>query len=249
MRAAVNFLSRVARAPGNQRRLAELSFAFADISAVPINRLPWDRVFLDRTNIMWATLLKFARLLLGRRFQTTSTGRQQGFSLLFEMNTLFEEYIGRTLRRALGGSGFDVRLQAPRYYALTEDNGKGRFSTRPDIVISRNAEHLLIVDTKRKRLTGPIDDPQRGVGQADVYQMMAYAQVYGCRRLILLYPHHDKIGSEPGILEAEYSICGTPDCRLIIASVSLSDLAHLDERLRTLVLCTTGIIPTQPLTA
>ena len=246
MRAAVDLLSRIARASRNQRRLAELSFAFVDVSVVPINKLPWDWVILDRTNIAWATLLKFARLLLGRRFQTTSTGEEPGVSLLFEMNTLFEEYVGRTLRRALGGSGLDVRLQAPRDHALAEDNGARRFATRPDIVVSRNTEHLLIIDTKWKRLTAPIDDPQRGVGQADVYQMMAYSQVYRCDRMMLLYPHHDEIGTDPGILN-KYSIRGTPDSRLIVASVSLSDLADLDDRLRRLVFNTIDIIPTQPL--
>jgi 5-methylcytosine-specific restriction enzyme subunit McrC len=185
---------------------------------------------------------------MGQRFQTTSTGGEPGFSLLFEMNPLFEEYIGRTLRRALDGSGLDVRLQAPRDHALAENNGTRRFPTRPDIVVSRNREHLLIIDTKWKRLTGPIDDPQRGVGQADVYQMMAYSQVYRCDRLMLLYPHHDEIGTEPGILN-EYSIRGTSDSRLIVASVSLSDLADLDDRLRRLVFNAIDIIPTQPLAA
>jgi 5-methylcytosine-specific restriction enzyme subunit McrC len=123
MRAAVDLLSRIARAPGNQRRLAELTFAFADVSVIPINQLPWDRVILDRTNMAWTTLLKFAKLLLSQRFQTTSTGYAPGFSLLFEMNTLFEEYVGRTLRRVLVGSGLDVHLQGPRDHALSRIMG------------------------------------------------------------------------------------------------------------------------------
>ena len=72
MKAAVRRLLTLARAPDNQRRLAELSFAFADISPVPASLLPWDRVVLDRTNAPWAVLLNLARLLLGERFQTTS---------------------------------------------------------------------------------------------------------------------------------------------------------------------------------
>lgn len=40
-------------------------------------------------------LLVLARLLLGAGFQTTSMGEAAGFSLVCEMNTLFEEYIGR----------------------------------------------------------------------------------------------------------------------------------------------------------
>jgi 5-methylcytosine-specific restriction enzyme subunit McrC len=243
MRAAVKLLSRIARAPGNQRRLAELALAFADVSGVPINQLPWDRVILDRTNIAWATLLKFAKLLLGQRFQTTNSGNAPGFSLLFEMNTLFEEYIGRILRRALVGSGLNVRLQGPHDHALLADNGVGRFTTRPDIVISRDAERVLVVDTKWKRLTGP-NDPKRGVGQADVYQMMAYSQVYQCDRLMLLYPHHKDMGSEEGAHET-FSIRGTQKSRLVVASVSLSDLSDLADRLRTLVFSQIGMASAQ----
>ena len=50
MRAALARLSGLARAPENQRRLRELALAFADVAVVSVNRLPWDRVALDRTN-------------------------------------------------------------------------------------------------------------------------------------------------------------------------------------------------------
>jgi 5-methylcytosine-specific restriction enzyme subunit McrC len=42
-----------------------------------------------------ASLLALAKLILGDRFQTTTAGEARGFSLLFEMNTLFEEFVGR----------------------------------------------------------------------------------------------------------------------------------------------------------
>ncbi|WP_254447571.1 McrC family protein [Sphingomonas sp. ID1715] len=65
------------------------------------------------------------KLLLGDRFHTTSSGDVRGFSLLFEMNKLFEEFVGRSLARALSGTGFEVRLQGPRGYArLTSRRGK-----------------------------------------------------------------------------------------------------------------------------
>lgn len=234
MKAAVTRLLRIARADENQRRLAELALTFADVSAVPVALLPWDRVVLDRTNGAWTTLINMAKLLLGERFQTTSSGEGRGFSLMFEMNTLFEEYIGRTLRRALVGTGFEVRLQGPPDFVLIADDHTRRFATRPDIVVSKNGKPLLIVDTKWKRLKGAIDDPKRGVGQADVYQMMAYAHVYGCNRLMLLYPHHADIGSDEGVLST-HGIVGTKDTRLSIASVALSDFGSLGNRLIQLV--------------
>ena len=150
MKAAVSRLLGIARASSNQRRLSELAFAFADVGTVPIRQLPWDRIVLDRTNIAWAALVNFARLILGRRFQTTSIGEGRGFALLFEMNTLFEEYIGRMMQSALVESGLDVRLQGPPNHVLSELNGTLRFATRPDIVVSRGGVPRLIIDTNGK---------------------------------------------------------------------------------------------------
>lgn len=237
MKAAVTKLAKVARAPENQRRLAELSFAFADISAVPVKALPWHQVVLDRTNRSWAQLLSLAKLLLGDRFQTTSSGDARGFSLLFEMNKLFEEFVGRSLVRALAGSGYEVRLQGPRGYALADlQTGQNRFATKPDITIASRGAPVLVIDTKWKRLKGAIDDPKYGVGQADVYQMMAYAHVYQCERLLLLYPHHGVLGSEAAGLTCVHRINGTDDSRIGVATVSLSNPKAAVGQLRQLLL-------------
>ena len=90
MKAALMRLSGIAQSWDNQRRLRELALSYADITNVSSVSLPWDRVVLDRSNSRWHVLLNLARLLLGERFQTTSAGGSEGFSLLFEMNTLFE---------------------------------------------------------------------------------------------------------------------------------------------------------------
>ena len=63
MRAAVGKLSRLARAPDNQRALRELTFAYADISDVSPSVLRWDLIMLDRTNTRWRELLSLAASL------------------------------------------------------------------------------------------------------------------------------------------------------------------------------------------
>ena len=73
------------------------------------------------------------------------------------------------------------------------------------------------------RLKGAIDDPKYGVGQADVYQMMAYAHVYQCERLLLLYPHHAGLGSEAAGLTCVHQINGTDDSRIAVGTLSLSN--------------------------
>jgi len=235
MKAAVAKLSRVARSSETQRRLAEVALVFADVTLPALGALPWSAVVLDRLNGSWAGLLGLARLLLGDRFQTTSLGDSKGFSLLFEMNKLFEEYVGRRLRHALSGSGLDVRLQGPRDHVLEDAEGVRRFATKPDIVVSEARRPVLVVDTKWKRLRALSDDPKRGVSQADVYQMLAYAQVYRCQRLMLLYPHHSGLGPTDGPL-AVHKVRGQPNVELTVASIDLSDLASIAPRLRALVM-------------
>lgn len=76
MKAAVSRLMRVSQNAENQRRLAELGFAYADITNIPVTGLRWDDVHIDRTNSRWRELVTLAKLLLGERFQTSSMCRQ-----------------------------------------------------------------------------------------------------------------------------------------------------------------------------
>ncbi len=234
MKAAVTLLARLSRAPANQRKLNELSLAFADVRAIQVSQLPWDKVVLDRTNASWAGLLQLAKLLLGQRFQTTSLGGGAGYSLLFEMNTLFEEYIGRTLRRALKPLHMDVLLQRPQDHVLETEEGVRRFATKPDIMIMRGGVPVMIVDTKWKRLKGALDDPKHGVAQGDVYQMMAYLQVYQCDDALLLYPHDQGIGAAEGVL-ARHRVRGAEGRRLLAGTIDVTSLSNIEARLRQLI--------------
>ena len=202
MRAAIGKLSRLAQALDNQRALRELGFAYADISEVPPGALRWDLIVLDRTNTRWRELLALARLFLGDRHQQTSAGPVDGHALLFEMNVLFEEYVARLLARALAGTDLSVSAQGGHRDCLFEGE-TGRFRTRPDLIVRRGSRIALIIDTKWKRMTR-IDDPKKGVSQADVYQLMAYGRVYECPDVVLLYPHHGGLQSDP--IRQRYSV-------------------------------------------
>jgi 5-methylcytosine-specific restriction enzyme subunit McrC len=105
---------------------------------------------------------------------------------------------------------------------------------KPDIVIHSEGKPVMIVDTKWKRLTRSIDDPKHGVSQSDVYQMIAYAQFYQVKHLMLLYPHHDELGTEEGIL-SENRINGTKDTWLYIGTISLDNLNDIQTRALALV--------------
>lgn len=235
IKVAVVRLLRVSQRSANQQRLRELAFVYADISEVPIAALRWDEVVIDRTNRSWQELFAMARLFLQDRYQTTTGGAGQGTAMLFEMNALFEEYVGRLIAHALAGTGLTVSLQGGRLFCLSaQDSERGLFQTRPDILIRKGGMVTHVIDTKWKRIASRIDDPKQGVSQADVYQMMAYAQLYRAPRLTLLYPHHPGLGAED-VIHARHRITGHPTI-LETASIDVSNGTDMLARLRRLVL-------------
>ena len=180
--AAVQRLSGVTGSAASGRRLGELAARFESVgeSADPLN----EPVRLDRTNIAFHRLHTLARLFLAGNWQSTMAGGQEGFSLLFAMNELFEVYVGRVMRTVLASRS--VHLQRRDRFAL-EEAQRGIFGLKPDIVVDGD----IVIDTKWKRLDP--GKPNLGVAESDVYQMLAYARAYRARHLVLLYPWHDAL--------------------------------------------------------
>ena len=168
------------------RKLVELlaRFEFVGDSPNPIR----ESVRLDRTNNAFHRLYLLARRLLAGDWQSTTTGTGEGFALLFPMNDLFEEFVGRSIKVALGSRS--VRLQDTGSYAL-EGQHERLFALRPDIVVDGD----IVIDTKWKQLEP--EERTLGVEQTDVYQMLAYARAYEARRLVLRYPWHESLARTP----------------------------------------------------
>ena len=180
-KAAATRLVGLTRSWGNHRRLMEV---LARLENVATSMSPLQEpVALDRTNAAFHDLHRLAVLLLRGDWQQTATGRASGFPLLFPMNDLFEEFVARSLRKALGAGR--VQLQDQRY-ALKPP----RHRLVPDIVVDKNG-CPVVLDTKWKRLRRA-DGPSR----ADVNQMLVYGQAYKATRVILVYPWHEAIGGE-----------------------------------------------------
>jgi 5-methylcytosine-specific restriction enzyme subunit McrC len=241
IKATLMRLMSIARASETQRLLRELAFVYADVQDLPIAALRWDQVVLDRTNAQWSEILTLSKLLLQRRYQTTSAGSGSGFSLLFGMHALFEDYIARMFTRALRPEGVRVTSQGGRLYCLKEvDLGTWHFQTKPDLLVRRGSDTVMVVDTKWKRLARRADDPKRGVSQSDVYQMMAYGRIYQCSRLLLLYPHHGELDCEEGVV-SRHLVAGSGE-ELIMATIDVSRRADIVSRLRDLASCVAGTL-------
>lgn len=150
---------------------------------------------LNRMESRYAPLVEMAHLFLDGQFLDARSGRQQAFSLLFEMNRLFERYSARLLRPVVRRMGLKLMEQGPRRYLGFEDNGQGRLMMRPDIsLLEHGKQPVTILDAKWKRVA--TSAPLASLTAADLYQLAAYATAYGCSHVVLLYPEQVHLPAE-----------------------------------------------------
>ena len=192
LKATVRLLLEVARSPASTRSLSELLFCFQDVADLHPSGAQRERVVLNRLSDRYRPLVALAQMFLRGYSPDVVSGGGHGFAVLFDMNELFEEYVGRQTRAALKPLGWNVTLQGPRRHLARSIEGEPAFALRPDIVVERDGETRLIIDTKWKRLKE--GQNREGVILADAYQMFAYAERYDARDVVLLYPHHAGLG-------------------------------------------------------
>lgn len=237
LKATLRLLVRVTRSADNQRNLTELLLCFAEVSDVPRTDLNWHKAETDRLTARFESLLRMAKVFLEGASSDVLAGAEKGYALLFDMNVLFEEYIGRVLQRKFRPLGVDVKLQGPVRHLAKNAKGTPVFGLRPDAVALRGSAVTWIVDTKWKRLA--IESAREGVGSSDMYQMSIYARQYQSPQVLLLYPHHAELGPKAGLRSA-YSLqenepLAAVAARITVGTVDLRDLQRVPEDLRTLV--------------
>ena len=249
LRAAIHLLLKISRELGNQRKLGELMLVFEGASDYPRHSLPWSRVVFDRMSERYRPCFKLAELFLKSTPPDVTGGAAHGFSLFFDMNVLFEEYIGRMAVRTFRPLGYQVTLQGPqKQLAYDENQKRAAFAMKPDIVGQQNGLCAWIIDTKWKPLAkknswNHLSTEQKDfVSQQDFYQMYAYANSYDCPEVILLYPHYKELGLNAGVrgsylLNPWIHEVNDKECKRVrVATIDLSNLKTVPDQLRQLIL-------------
>lgn len=187
----VHLLIKTTNNLNNLKLLQELNFIFSDISLKRISADDFKKIVLTRLNISYEPILNLAKIFISNSSLELSADKINTFSFLFDMNVLFEEFIGEFIKQT--NIDYKVSLQHPtrKFVEKKIINGVDYgevFTLKPDIQLyaKEGTDPAIIIDTKYKILDNK--DKKEGVSQADLYQMNAYAQKYNCRNIILLYP-------------------------------------------------------------
>ncbi|KAA9022925.1 McrC family protein [Niallia endozanthoxylica] len=144
----------------------------------------FSRVVIDRNTKDYELLMRWSKVFLLNQSFTTFSGQTTARALLFPMEKVFEAYVAENLKKVLKDLPWDVATQDKGYYLFNQPR---KFALRPDLVITRDDQSTVILDTKWKSL---INNPRQnyGISQADMYQMYAYSRKYNTSEIWLLYP-------------------------------------------------------------
>ena len=189
-KAACRLLLDVSRTPSTQDTLRHCLLVLDPVQ----HRLPSTeelrRVVVDRRNNRFEDVFQFCQLVLEGLTPTVETGGRRSFSLLFDMNKVFEGFVATFLRQIvvprIEGCRLLAQARTDRRHLLRSESGDRLLLLRPDLLLVRRDLERLVVDTKWKRTEkGP---GLGGISASDLYQLHAYTHRYGCQRSVLLFP-------------------------------------------------------------
>lgn len=147
-----------------------------------------ERIELTRLTDYYETVLALSRLVLKHIYiEDIVAGEGTSYSLLIGMNDVFEKVVERTARETVDErDGWSVEGQVRTDNLLRETRS---IRMRPDFVVKRHGEPVLVGDAKWKTK----------VKNNDVYQVVAYQTAYDAPG-VLVYPDND------GAVENDYSV-------------------------------------------
>lgn len=177
LRTAAHLLAGLPRVPASVAgRLRRLS-ARLNGARLIARREPRPKWATSRLNARYVPALRLAELVLDAASIEQGLGAVASSGFLIDTWRAFEDFVGIALGEALAPHGGSLDLQSTRDHLDIAN----RVQLRPDMVWRRDGSVVAVLDAKYKVET------ERGVPEADLYQMLAYCTALGLPRGHLLY--------------------------------------------------------------
>lgn len=170
-------------------RAASTLFNFPELDEIAVTPELFSRLIFDRKSEDYRTVIKLAEMILLNYSPDLHHGNNHVWTLMFDMNKLWEEFVYVTLKRKLT----DCIVRPQKQKTLWKSNSN-RKTVRADIVVEKNTNYgteTFVLDTKWKM---PRYDGKIVPSDADLHQMYVYLDIYGdeegkkAKKVALLYP-------------------------------------------------------------
>lgn len=177
IKTTLKFLYKKSNSSKNQQKIRELLFIFDEVSECEDYKNFFAKLVINRQVKHYEQTLLWCNIFLLNNSFTPHKGDDLALALLFDMNALFESYVGNFIKKSFPGT----ILQHSGKHLVEEPKS---FKLRPDIFLKGK----FIADTKWKIISSSND-----ISQADLYQLYAYGKKHECSKLYLIYPKIDDI--------------------------------------------------------
>lgn len=223
---ATNLLLVIVNNPIVKRELNIIKNLLNDVDDIYIPLELINNYKLNKKNERFKEVFILVKLILSNSTMNKSIGKENGFSILFEMNYLYEEYIGILLKEVIEDKTIEVNTQEKSKYLLRNKNtGRNEIALKPDVVIYQDNKPKIIIDTKWKSAS---IGGKEIYSQGDIYQMYAYITTYKeAEKCILLYP---KVAED--IVHSQWELSNSfENKKIIIEEITLDTYNSTKEEL------------------
>lgn len=181
----LNKLDSIVDDANNRKVLNNLRLLFSNVPESHNIVADWETHHVDRSMKHYSNVMDWIGMFLFNRGLATYAGQHSNLSLLFPMETVFEDFVTDSMSRYQ--AQFSVRAQHPQKYlaSLSEER---MFVTKPDIALLQNKSVKFVLDAKWKLLNQDSPKENFGISQSDLYQLYTYGKRYGCQAVALIYP-------------------------------------------------------------
>ncbi len=171
-----------------QKRITQYLFALDNIEASVNHNIDFEKCSNNRLMRDYSMLLSWCKIFLKNESFFNYRGDSISFSLLFPMELVFESYVAFKIKTSERFNKYEIESQKSAYKLFSKPEC---FTLRPDIVLKKDKENTIVIDTKWKVL----DDKKsnKGISQSDMYQMYVYGKKYNAEKVILIYPATENI--------------------------------------------------------
>jgi len=148
----------------------------------PVRVVELEQVELSRLAAYYGDLFRLTKLIISGIYADELTAGSRGsFSLLVNMNEIFEKILERGLSDTFAESSIQIRTQVSTSNLLRD--GSRRITIRPDILAEADGVAKFVGDAKWK-----LDDQRsREPSNEDLYQLLSYQVAYEVPG-VLFYP-------------------------------------------------------------